>query len=368
MVYNCTMPAEPGIAAFIDQALAAGMPQATIFGILSARGWPEKEVYEALADHYQQTAGIEIPRRSNAATSAKEAFFYLLIFSTLATWTIGFGFLAFALIEYWFADPLFSGIDQSWGSYSITYSMATLIVAFPLYLLISRIVVRESTAHPERLDSGIRKWLTYMALVIAACVFTGDLITALAYLLRGEFTSRFVAKSLVVLILSGGVFYYYFGGLRKTGAADPLTPLSRWNRDSIMALLSTTFVAILIILGFTQSGPPRAQRDLRADSQRIQNLFQISRNMTVYWASHNQQLPPSLDQLPGASFTDPVTAAPYLYHAKQGSQYELCAIFARKSPSTDNTPSVRQWLHPAGYHCFQLDATAGGQAPPYNFY
>jgi hypothetical protein len=226
----------------------------------------------------------------------------------------------------------------------------------------------KKVGNPEKLDSSVRKWLTYMALVIAACVFTGDLIAALAYLLRGELTSRFLLKSLVVLALSGGVFYYYFGGLRKTDATDAPAVPSRWNRDSLMALLSAAFVALLIILGFTQSGPPRVQRDLRADSQRIQNLFQITGSMTVYWASHNQQLPPSLDQVPGVSFTDPVTGAPYIYHPKQGSQYELCATFVRKSERDDNRPGARQWIHPAGYHCFSLDATAGGQAPPYDFY
>jgi hypothetical protein len=368
MVYNFTMAADPRIAAFFDQALAAGIPHTSVVGILAARGWPEKDIYEALADHYQRATGIEIPRRTGSGASAREAFFYLLIFSTLATWTIGFGCLAFALIEYWFADPLFAEIDQGWGSYTITYSLATLIVAFPLYLLISRIVVREAAAHPEKLDSAVRKWLTYMALVIAACVFTGDLITALAYLLRGELTSRFVLKSLVVLVLSGGVFYYYFGGLRKTDAADSSKSAARWNRDRVMALLCTSLVAVLIILGFTQSGPPRVQRDLRADSERIQNLFQITANMTAYWASHNQQMPASLDQLPGASLNDPVTGAPYIYHPKQGSQYELCATFSRKSERGDNRPGAHPWVHPAGYHCFSLDATAGGQAPPYRFY
>jgi hypothetical protein len=365
MVYNITMPADPGIAAFLDQALAAEMPQATIVGILTARGWPEKEIYEALADHYQRVSGIEIPSRSGSGASAKEAFFYLLIFSTLATWTIGFGCLAFALIDRWLADPLFSRFGESFNAETVTYSLATLIVAFPLYLFISRIVVRESAAQPGKLDSPVRKWLTYMALVIAACVFTGDLITALAYLLRGEFTSRFISKSLVVLVLSGGVFFYYFGGLRKT---EPLSAPAKWNRDTIMAVISSALVAILIVLGFTQSGPPRFQRDLRADSERIQNLFQLSAGMTGYWASHNRQLPASLDQLPGASFVDPLTGAPYVYQPKQGSQYELCATFSRKGPPNENRPGARAWIHPAGYHCFSLDATAGGQAPPYDFY
>ncbi len=365
MVYNFTMRADAKLTQFIEQALVAGMPQNSLVGILTARGWPEKEVYEALADHYQRTTGIEIPARASAGASAKEAFFYLLIFFTLATWTIGFGALAFALIDSWLADPLFNGINQGYRSDTITYSLATLIVAFPLYLLISRIVVRESTAHPEKLDSPIRKWLTYMALVIAACVFMGDLITALAYLLRGEFTSRFLVKALVVLVLSGGVFYYYFGGLRKTEA--PASP-RKFNRDTVMALLSTALVALAVVLGLSQSGPPRTQRDYRADAERIQGLFQLSANITTYYAMHGSQLPVSLNQLAGASYVDPVTGAPYDYHPKQGSQYELCAKFSRKSGQLDNEPSMRIWQHPSGYHCFALDATMGGSAPPYVSY
>jgi hypothetical protein len=360
--------ADSKIAEFIGKALAAGISQESVVGMLAARGWPEKDVYEALAEHYQRSTGLEIPRRGSSGASAREAFFYLLIFAALATWTIGFGALAFALIEYWFADPLFRGVDHSWGSDSITYSLATLIIAFPLYLLVSRTVVRESAAHPEKLDSSIRKWLTYMALVIAACVFTGDLITALAYLLRGEFTSRFLAKSLVVLLLSGGVFFYYFGGLRKiaAGSANETAPV-RWNRDRVMAILSSAFVVILVILGFSQSGPPRSQRDLRADAQRISALYQISTSIAGYYGSHSSQLPPSLDQLNGQSTWDPITHMPYEYHPGQGSQYELCATFNRKSDQREANAGPNPWIHPAGRHCFSIDATAGSQFPQQYF-
>jgi hypothetical protein len=326
-------------------------------GVLAAHGWPEKEVYAALADHYQRQTGIEIPRRAGAGASAKEAFFYLLIFSTLATWTIGFGFLAFALIDRWLADPLFSAIQDRFDTYTITTSLAALIVAYPLYLLISRIVVRETAAHPEKLDSSIRKWLTYMALVIAAGVFMGDLITALAYLLRGEVTSRFLAKSFVVLALSGGVFFYYFGGLKKTDAAGP-----GLDRDKLMAGLCSAVVAILLILGFSHLGPPSVQREFRADGQRLNDLYQLTVVVRNYWTEHASQLPSSIDQLSGRAHSDPVTMTPFEYHPKQGSQYELCAVFARSS-QRETAAGPDQWSHPAGRHCFPLDASVVPQYP-----
>lgn len=121
------------IAEFIGKALAADIPHQSLVGVLVANGWPEKEVYIALAEHYRRQTGIEIPRRVAGGTSAKEAFFYLLIFSTLATWTIGLGCLAFALIDRWLADPLFYGYRQAFDTYTISTSLASLIVAFPLF-------------------------------------------------------------------------------------------------------------------------------------------------------------------------------------------------------------------------------------------
>jgi hypothetical protein len=41
------------------------------------------------------------------------------------------------------------------------------------------------------------------------------LITFLTFFLRGELTSRFVAKVAVVLVIAGGVYWYYVGSLQK---------------------------------------------------------------------------------------------------------------------------------------------------------
>jgi hypothetical protein len=351
------MPTSPTIAEFVEKALAAGLPPESLVGVLTARGWPEKEIYDALAGHYQRVTGLEIPRRAGAGASAKEAFFYLLIFSTLATWTIGFGRLAFVLIDRWLPDLIFPSY-QSFDNYTITWSMAALIVAFPLFLLISQTVLRDTIAHPEKLDSGIRKWLTYMALVIAAGIFMGDLIAALNYLLRGELTSRFIAKSFVVLVLSGGVFFYYFGGFQKTE-----TKAVKLGRDRFMAAFSTLAVLVILALGFMQLRPPTVQRQFRADNERVRQLYHLDTEVKYYWSTHNSQLPSNLDQLASKAYFDPVTRAPYVYRPKQGSQYELCAVFAQGSDLSADASAPDQWTHPAGPYCFPLDASGIAQFP-----
>ena len=98
-IYNRCVAANPKISEFIERARANGASDPSIVGVLTARGWPEKEVYEVLAVAYERLTGIEIPRRGSAGAAAKDAFSYLLVFSTLTTWTFGLGWLAFTLID-----------------------------------------------------------------------------------------------------------------------------------------------------------------------------------------------------------------------------------------------------------------------------
>jgi len=217
------MPATPGLRQFLDAARAQGASDQTLVALLRGRGWPEEDVYHALADYFESTTGLTVPIYKRSG-SAKDAFFYLLAFATLSVWTIGLGSAIFTLIERWFPDPVAPRYYYSNGYYEMASALASIIIAFPIYLLVTRYILREVQAHPEKLDSPVRKWLTYLALFIAAGCVVGDLITFLTYFLRGELTARFIAKIATVLIISGGVFWYYFGGLRNSdSAASPVS-------------------------------------------------------------------------------------------------------------------------------------------------
>ena len=190
------------------------MTDEIIVGLLRGRGWPEEDVYRALADHFEARNNLLVPVYKRSG-SAKDAFLYLLSFSTLATWTIGFGSVLFTLIDRWFNDPLSPRNYYAGSYYQMAGSLACIIVAFPVYLLTMRYITRELRKHPEKLESGVRKWLTYIALLVAALIVVGDLITFLTYFLRGELTARFVAKVFTTLVIAGGVFWYYTGSLAK---------------------------------------------------------------------------------------------------------------------------------------------------------
>ncbi len=204
---------------FLDAAKRQGATDENLVVLLRGRGWSEEDVYRALADDYEGRSGLQVPVYKRSG-SAKDAFLYLLSFSTLSIWTYGTGSVMFTLIDRWIKDPLSPINYYSGGYYQMADSLACIIVAFPVYVFVMRYIIRESEGHPGKLESPIRKWLTYIALLIAACVVVGDLITFLTYFLRGELTARFVAKVTVVLVIAGGVFWYYMGSLQR----KPLSP------------------------------------------------------------------------------------------------------------------------------------------------
>ena len=71
--------------------------------------------------------------------------------------------------------------------------------------------------------SRIRKWLTYISLVIAGCTLVGDGISLVYNFLGGDLTTRFVLKSLVVAVIAGAIFTYFISDAEKgdKGDVDP---------------------------------------------------------------------------------------------------------------------------------------------------
>jgi hypothetical protein len=205
--------------AFIEAAKPKGASDDFLVDLFREQGWAAKDIYAAFGRYYQSLTGLAVPvRAGGAGEAARDAFLYMLAFSTLATWTIALGSLMFTFIDRWFPDPLAPARFES--RYQISSQMACVIVAFPIFLLVMRFILREVETRPEKLESGVRKWLTYIALLIAAGSVIGDLITFLTYFLQGELTARFVLKVLTVIVIAGSVFWYYLGSLRRGAAHE----------------------------------------------------------------------------------------------------------------------------------------------------
>lgn len=190
---------------FVREALSKGVSKSDINIALKHEAWTDEEISAALGSFGEKpVAGVPVPRRKTY-TSAKEGFFYLLMFLTLCISAVSFGSLIFDFINMIFPDPLQRNYDLS----SIRYSVSCLIVAYPIFLWIT-IFIRKSIARdPSKQDSKVRKWLIYLTLLIAATIIICDLIGLLVTLLGGELNTRVLLKMTTILIIAGLIFGYY---------------------------------------------------------------------------------------------------------------------------------------------------------------
>ncbi|MDJ0728574.1 MAG: DUF5671 domain-containing protein [Crocosphaera sp.] len=200
------------ISNFIEVANNKGIPDETIYKLLKNQGWSTQDIDLAFAQAFERIIGMTIPVPSKQrGGSAKETFLYLLSFITLSIWSQALGSIGFIAVNYMIDDPL----DRSRWFSNLAANLARLIIVYPVYLLFMKVIFSNLAEHSQNYQSGIRKWLTYVALFITALIVIGDLVWFLTSLLTGALTLGFVLKSLIVLLIAGTIFCYYLLWLRE---------------------------------------------------------------------------------------------------------------------------------------------------------
>src|SRR5262249_49181636 len=150
---------------------------------------------------------VPVPRR-RPRLSARETFLYLVMFVTLYVTAFNVGALLFRFVDRWLPDPVAArsyAMAEPARLMAIRNALAALVIAFPVFVALARLIGRARARDPEQRDSAVRKWLTYVTLFVAALVILGDLTALVARLLSGELPPRFVTKVLVVLAIAGFV-------------------------------------------------------------------------------------------------------------------------------------------------------------------
>jgi len=119
---------------------------------------------------------LPVPR-PGASVSAGDALRHGILFLALGIVAVNLGGVLFALIDHRFPDPLATtphGTDMRW-------SVAGLAVAWPVWASLSLSLERRAEADPGRRRSAVGRWLTTLALFIAAATVIGDPAEGSAY-------------------------------------------------------------------------------------------------------------------------------------------------------------------------------------------
>ncbi len=293
----------------------------------------------------------------------RDLFLHLFAIVALHWSAVSFITLCWQYINYFFPDV--STLRYNYQSYvwPIRFAVSSLIIIFPLFILVSwqlnRIYKKEVLVR----ESKIRKWLVYLTLFIASLVIVGDLVTVIYNFLGGDITVKFILKALSVLVVAGVIFSYYLDDVRRPEPSK-LAKYYVWVTSAI--------VLIAVIFAFFIVGSPKQARLFQLDQQRVSDLQNIQSQIVNYW-QRKGEMPKTLSDLNDSISgyfvpKDAETNMPYEYNLKDAEvlKFELCATFSLASgesiapfeksarPSTLGSALVSQnWNHSSGRVCFE---------------
>src|SRR5262249_579240 len=119
--------------------------------------------------------------------------------------------LLFAYIDHAFPDALVGYVDPY--SSGMRFSMASLIVFFPLYLYLMSVIRKDMMRDPSRSELWVRRWLIVFTIFVAGLTVAGDLVALINYFLGGDLTIRFVLKVAVVVLIAAGVLMHFIADM-----------------------------------------------------------------------------------------------------------------------------------------------------------
>ena len=296
---------------------------------------------------------MDSPNTANKAYGAKLLFWYLRAFFAMglcasATVTIWYQF-----VNKWFPLQIlpFGGVNRPYSDWAVIWGISTLLIVGPLLFVVAAMLREAIKRNEVELHRGVRQWVSYVFLFIVVTVIVSDLVTAVYYVVNGDYSTRFFLKVFIVLTISGSLFSYLWLDIRsEDGLAGSALPRKMGIASAVVMLTS-------LIGGFTVIDSPWLARAKAFDNQRASDIWQLQGGVQNYFNRY-LRAPESLEELREEgmiriyALQDPGTGEPYEFRVVDEQNpptrprpitYEICAIF-----TTDNRDEEQESYRPRG--------------------
>lgn len=308
---------------------------------------------------------------------ARDGFIYLLSYATLMISSISMNFLLKGIVNHYVPDALERATFVVGGN-NLTGFLAAVIIAFPIFVYVTILANRMLGQKKMLSDTGVRRWLLYVTLVVVILIIIWQLIALFIFYLNGNLVTRFLLHTLITLIISGAVLGYQWWHLvffnRKNAKIGIGFKTFEWI---VMAIVGGSVIWTFFVID-----SPSTLRAKRFDDTRVNRLMSLSSSIQNFWGydkiSGHQALPTNLEQLASDTriymepdgLIDPVTRQQFTYRILGEKSYELCATFETDNINDTNINSVstptyvgpksagnRSFNHPKGNFCFALEVS-----------
>ncbi len=289
--------------------------------------------------------------------------FFLWAGAMLAFYVSVFAFISllFEYINYTFPDaltympPAYSG--------SMRFDISALIVLFPVFLVLMRLIRSGIARNPEKRDLWVRRWALMLTLFVAGVTVVIDLIVLITNYLGGDLTWPFLLKVLVVLLVVGAGFLHFLADM--WGYWD-----ENRSKANMVGWGAVALIVVVIATGFVIMGSPANVRLYRFDEQKVSDLQNIQWQTVNYW-QQREKLPVSLSALadPISGYMppiDPQSNQAYEYEVVGAKSFKLCATFNAETQTSASSATYARpvavgesgtllndnWYHTEGRNCF----------------
>lgn len=294
----------------------------------------------------------------NKYSTAKVAFLYCLSMVVLGFLASGVGTALFGLIDKLIPQVAINYYSGGLNGAAFKYAISAIIIAAPLYYWLTYLLRRGLVKGEYSSDSGPRRWLTYLLLLVSSVTIVGSLVRLLYSFLDGDLTTRFTLKAVSVLVIAALVFGYYFYDLKNDAKKGD------WIVRVILGL-SLVLVIGSFVASIVYSESPKMARARRNDQQTLTMLDRTESSINIFYQK-NKKLPKDMDELIAQAdgnllavdLENKDNGAKVDYKFDKGDKYQLCAKF-----ETVNTGEQleydylgRRWQHKEGDNCFAKTA------------
>ena len=290
---------------------------------------------------------------------AKITFFYLLSLFGLVFAALTSGMILFQAINKLIPDAVgtYSG---RYSTSQLRFAISAVIVASPVYFWMTSLIQKSLKKGELDKESQLRKWMTYVIILVSAIVIIVSLIGVINNYLSGDLTSKVGLKLLITMLISGAVLSYYLYDIKRKDFAKNKIIKSYF-------IGSLIFVLFTLIFGLVIADSPAQVRKMKHDSNILRDFNEIRYGIDEHFRNNNV-LPENLSEMRRSVRTDG-NITDYEYRIVSEEEYELCANFETNNKdnlSIDDDYLNKEWPHEIGHQCFQEKSQikTNGMLPP----